>query len=227
MAGLKKSAAHVAFEGFDQPLGSKGVRFIRSIPLQKALDSTLLAYEMNGDVLPNKHGYPLRALALGWTGANCVKWLSRISVLDRPYEGFFMDQVYRVFEKGQAPKSGSPVTEIKLNTIITHPMGGDNLPGGKVIVLGAAYAGEGRVNQVKVSTDSGASWMAATFIGPNEPFAWRQWRFDWAVNAPGTYQIMARAVDGQGRQQPLESQWNPLGYGNNGVLAHAVTVTIL
>jgi hypothetical protein len=35
---------------------------------------------------------PSLLLALGWTGANCVKWLSKITVLDRPYEGFFMDK---------------------------------------------------------------------------------------------------------------------------------------
>ena len=100
------AAAHVAFEGFDQPLGSAGVKFIRSIPLAKALESTLLAYEMNGEPLPLAHGYPLRALALGWTGANCVKWLSRITLLDRPFEGFFMDNVYRVFQKGQDSPHG-------------------------------------------------------------------------------------------------------------------------
>jgi DMSO/TMAO reductase YedYZ molybdopterin-dependent catalytic subunit len=109
-AGLTPAAGHVAFEGRDKPLGSSGVKFIRSIPLRKALSSTLLAYEMNGEPLPLKHGYPLRALALGWTGANCVKWLTRISVLDRPYEGFFMDNVYRVFQKGEDPGMGEVVT---------------------------------------------------------------------------------------------------------------------
>jgi DMSO/TMAO reductase YedYZ molybdopterin-dependent catalytic subunit len=109
-AGLKDDAKYVGFEGFDKPLGSAGIKFIRSIPLDKAMASTLLAYEMNGEPLPVEHGYPLRALALGWTGANCVKWLKRITVLERPYEGFFMDKVYRVFQKGEDPKSGAVVT---------------------------------------------------------------------------------------------------------------------
>lgn len=91
-AGLKKSAKHVAFEGFDKAK----TKFIRSIPIEKALESTILAYEMNGEPLPVKHGFPMRALALGWTGANCVKWLAKIMVLDKPHEGFFMDNVYRV-----------------------------------------------------------------------------------------------------------------------------------
>ena len=49
--------------------------------IREAMDSTLLAYEMNGEPLPLEHGFPLRALALGWTGANCVKWLQRITLL--------------------------------------------------------------------------------------------------------------------------------------------------
>ena len=121
-AGLTPAAGHIAFEGLDEPLGSSGVKFIRSIPLRKALSSTLLAYEMNGEPLPLKHGYPLRALALGWTGANCVKWLTRISVLSLPHEGFFMDSVYRVFQKGEDPKTGEVVTSLKLKAIITQPV---------------------------------------------------------------------------------------------------------
>jgi DMSO/TMAO reductase YedYZ molybdopterin-dependent catalytic subunit len=226
-AGLKPSAVHVAFEGFDEPLGSAGVKFIRSIPLEKALSSTLLAYEMNGEPLPLKHGYPLRALALGWTGANCVKWLQRIVVLDRPYSGFFMDNVYRVFQKGQDPKTGEGVTAIKLKSIITQPLPGGAVPAGTIVVLGTAYAGEAEVERVEVSLDGGANWQPAEFIGPHEPYAWRQWQYLWRVAAEGEYRIMSRATDSRGRQQPMQAVWNSLGYGNNGITEHSVTVRIV
>jgi len=226
-AGLKPEAGHVAFEGFDKPLGSAGVKFIRSIPLAKALSTTLLAYEMNGEPLPLKHGYPLRALALGWTGANCVKWLQRITVLDRPCAGFFMDNVYRVFQKGQDPKAGEVVTGIKLKSVITQPLPDATLPAGTVVVLGAAYAGEADVERVEVSPDGGASWNPADFIGPHEPHAWRQWQYLWKAEDKGDYLIMACAADSQGRRQPMQAAWNSLGYGNNGVREHAVKVTII
>jgi len=178
-ATIKDSARHVAFEGFDKPLGTKNIKFIRSIPLPKALDSTLLAYEMNGESLPFKHGFPLRALALGWTGANCVKWLTRITVLEKPFEGFFMDDVYRVFQKEEEPKSGEVVTRLKLKSIITQPLEGEELSKGTVTILGAAYAGEESVECVDVSLDGGKTWDLASFIGPHEPFAWRQWQYVW------------------------------------------------
>jgi DMSO/TMAO reductase YedYZ molybdopterin-dependent catalytic subunit len=38
--GLKDRAKHVSFEGLDKPLGSAGIKFIRSIPLEKVNAST-------------------------------------------------------------------------------------------------------------------------------------------------------------------------------------------
>jgi DMSO/TMAO reductase YedYZ molybdopterin-dependent catalytic subunit len=223
---LKPSARHVAFEGMDKPLGSAQIKFIRSIPLAKALESTLLAYEMNGEPLPLKHGYPLRSLALGWTGANCIKWLSNITLLDAPYEGFFMDQVYRVYQKGQDPQSGETVTSIKLKSVITQPEEGETLSAGTITVLGAAYAGETDVSAVEISTDGGRTWKAAAFIGPHEHYAWRQWQYLWNVHKPGPYTLMVRATDAEGRHQPQNASWNVLGYGNNGTSEHAIRVRI-
>ena len=226
-AGLSPAAKHVAFEGLDKPLGSSGIKFIRSIPIEKALASTLLAYEMNGEPLPLKHGYPLRALALGWTGANCVKWLTGISVLSQPHEGFFMDNVYRIFQKGQDPKTGEVVTSLKLKAIITQPIPGESHPAGTVVILGAAYAGESDVERVDISLDGGNTWYPASFVGPHEAFSWRQWQFVWQAVHKGEHTIMARAKDTHGQLQPLHADWNVLGYGNNGVYEHAVKVNII
>ena len=137
-----------------------------------------------------------------------------------------MDNVYRVFQKGQDPKSGEKVGGLKLKSIITQPLTGETLPVGRVVVLGAAWAGETEVEQVEVSTDGGGTWRAAAFIGPFEPYAWRQWQFLWEAGTPGEATLMARATDTQGRRQPMSAEWNVLGYGNNGVREHAVKVTI-
>lgn len=225
-AGVLPSVQHVAFEGYDKPLGKAQIKFIRSIPIEKAMSTTLLAYEMNGEPLPLKHGFPLRALALGWTGANCVKWLEKITLLDKPYEGFYMDQVYRIYQPGQDPKTGECVTDINIKSIITQPEPDAVLPSGDVTILGSAYAGETDVDRVEVSTDGGDSWQTATFIGPHEPFAWRHWQFVWNVTQPGTYKILSRATDSNGEKQPMQASWNRLGYNNNGVEEHGVTVQV-
>jgi DMSO/TMAO reductase YedYZ molybdopterin-dependent catalytic subunit len=226
-AGVSVGAEHVSFTGLDQPLGSAGIHFIRSIPLAKAMDSTILAYEMNGESLPLAHGYPLRALALGWTGANCVKWLSEITLLDRPFAGFYMDKVYRVFQKGEDPALGEGVTRIPLKAIITSPESNARLPRGLVSIHGAAYAGEADIAAVEVSVDDGNTWHGARFIGPHQRYAWRRWEYPWQASEPGPHRIMARATDSDGNIQPEAGSWNVLGYGNNGVREHAVAVDIL
>jgi DMSO/TMAO reductase YedYZ molybdopterin-dependent catalytic subunit len=225
-AGLEKNARHVGFEGFDRPLGKSGIKFIRSIPIEKALDSTLLVYEMNGAPLPLEHGFPLRALALGWTGANCVKWLQNITVLEDPYAGFFMDNVYRSFQKGQDPGAGEVVTGIGLKAIIFEPRPGSRYAPGLIPIRGAAYAGEGAIERVEVSVDDGRSWRPAGLIGPRLPYAWRHWEYLWKASTPGTFSLMARAVAEDGCVQPETARWNVLGYGNNGVREHAVTVSV-
>jgi DMSO/TMAO reductase YedYZ molybdopterin-dependent catalytic subunit len=225
-AQLKTTAKHISFEGLEKPLGSAGIKFTRSIPVEKAISSTLLAYEMNGGPLPLEHGFPLRALALGWTGANCVKWLHKISVLDRPHEGFFMDKVYRTFQKGQDPKTGAVVEDIMVKSIITDPLNGETLSAGIVAIRGSAYAGEAGIEKVDVSVDGGQRWIAANLIGPEEPYAWRHWEYLWNGGKKGDYTIMARATDTKGHRQPESAHWNVLGYGNNGVREHAVVVHI-
>jgi len=221
------NARHVAFEGMDEPYGAAKLKFIRSIPLEKALASTLLAYEMNGEPLPLAHGYPLRALALGWAGANCAKWLKKIMVLDRPYEGHYMDKVYQVFQRDSDSKSGTVVTQVPLKSFITQPLPGETLNLGQIVILGTAYGGERVISQLDVSLDGGRSWSPAEFIGPHEPFSWRQWQYVWNPVKKGVYCLMARATDSQGNDQPMEARWNVLGYGNNGVQEHSISVFIV
>jgi DMSO/TMAO reductase YedYZ molybdopterin-dependent catalytic subunit len=226
-AGLNSNAKHVCFEGFDIPKGKAQIKFIRSIPIKKAMESTILAYEMNGEPLPLKHGFPLRALALGWTGANCVKWLTKISLISAPVKGFFMDKVYRIFQKGEDASSGEVVTGISIKSIITQPMKDERLLTGVIPIRGAAYAGENSVKQVEVSVDNGQSWNPAKLIGLEVPYAWRHWEYLWETNNSGVVTIMSRATSASGEQQPETAMWNVFGYCNNGVEEHAVTVQVI
>ena len=225
-AGFKSNAKHVCFEGFDIPKGKAQIKFIRSIPIKKAIESTLLAYEMNGEPLPLKHGFPLRALALGWTGANCVKWINKISLISAPVKSFFMDKVYRIFQKGEDASSGEVVTGISIKSIITQPLKDERLLTGVIPIRGAAYAGEKSVKQVEVSVDNGQSWNPATLIGLEVPYAWRHWEYLWETDISGVVTIMSRATSASGEQQPETAAWNVLGYCNNGVEEHAVTVQV-
>ena len=78
-AGVQMDAAWILAEGAD----SSGNE--RSIPMAKAMDDVLVAYGQNGEAPRPENGYPLRLLVPGWEGNVNVKWLRRITVVDRPY----------------------------------------------------------------------------------------------------------------------------------------------
>ena len=66
--GLKKGAIEIVFDGADEPVFDKTPDFVKSIPLAKAMeDTTLIAYEMNGEALPHFNGFPARLVVPGWT----------------------------------------------------------------------------------------------------------------------------------------------------------------
>jgi len=200
---------------------------IFSEPLEKAMDSTLLAYEMNGEQLPLEHGFPLRALALGWTGANCTKWLMKITLISAPVESFFMDKVYRIFQKGEDRSSGEVITQMTVKSIIFQPLKDEQFQEGVIPIRGAAYAGEDGIKEVVVSVDDGQSWHPATLIGLDVPYAWRHWEYLWEAKNKGTVTIMSRATSTSGEKQPDTATWNVLGYCNNGVREHGITIQIV
>lgn len=59
-------------------------------------DDVLLAYEVNSQPLPPQHGFPLRLLVPGWYGMTNVKWLARITVVDKPFTGYQQSLGYRL-----------------------------------------------------------------------------------------------------------------------------------
>jgi DMSO/TMAO reductase YedYZ molybdopterin-dependent catalytic subunit len=213
-AGIKASAREVLLNGADVPLGMMP-DFERSIPIKKALDpNTLLAYEMNGEPLPVKHGFPLRAIVPGWAGDSWTKWVTSIRVLDREYEGFWMKRAYRHPGKPVVPGTPiepermQPVTSLRVKSVIAAPADGAFLPvGAPVVIRGAAWSGDaGPVEAVDVSVDGGRRWRPATLHRDQRtPFGWRQWEFEWTPSQDAYYTLLARARDTTAIRSRVES----------------------
>jgi sulfite oxidase len=217
-AGLKDTARHVQLRGLDQ-VPAKVPPFVRSIPIEKALDpDTLIAMQMNGVFIPAHHGYPARAIAPGWVGAASCKWLTEITVLDKPAEGNFMNPGYRF--PNTPGKPGEPIkpedthslTALTVKSAIASPSDGAKLRRGARVVRGAAWAGEADITKVEISTDGGASWNIAQLGKDHAKYAWRLWSYNWKPARSGDYVILSRATDSQGRVQPDAAVWNPSGY---------------
>jgi DMSO/TMAO reductase YedYZ molybdopterin-dependent catalytic subunit len=92
-AGVRPGAREIIFSGADQgPVDDAPgqIRFERSLTVRDALESgALLAYAMNGQPLPVRHGYPLRLVVPGWYGAASVKWLTDIRAAAGRFDGYF------------------------------------------------------------------------------------------------------------------------------------------
>ena len=193
-AGVQAAATWLVAEGADAG------RMTRSVPLDKALDDTFVAFGQNGEALRPGQGYPLRLFVPGWEGNISIKWLRRIQLVDQPqmtreetskYTDLLPDGVARQFTFMMEAKS-----------VITHPSGGQRLAGpGYHQICGIGWSGRGRVERVEVSTDGGKSWRHAKLQTPVIPLAHTRFRLDWTWDG-GEAVLQSRCVDETGYTQP-------------------------
>jgi DMSO/TMAO reductase YedYZ molybdopterin-dependent catalytic subunit len=218
-ATLKPNACEVILEGADgglledpkSPRG--GLKFARSIPVEKACRDVLLAYKMNGQDLPPEHGFPLRAIVPGWYAMASVKWLQRIIITDRPFNGYYQTLDYAYWkradyahwERGENVAELTPLTEMQIKAQIARPAESETVRANtSVRVCGAAWTCDAEIAKVELSTDGGATWNNTKLLGESNSNAWRLWEFNWQTpSQPGKQILMARATDSLGRTQPL------------------------
>jgi DMSO/TMAO reductase YedYZ molybdopterin-dependent catalytic subunit len=231
-AGLKPSAVDVIFEGADQgeikddPKSPGEIHFARSLPITKARNgNVLLAYKMNGADLSPAHGFPVRVVVPGWYGMASVKWLARIVVGEKPFEGFFQTLQYSHWERPNGTPTLLPVTEMHVKTSIVAPMLDEVIArNASYRMRGLAWAGESNIAQVEVSVDGGKTWNKAELTGPSVRYAWRMWQYDWQPPSAGQFTLMARGTDSEGRTQPMERDKDHRNYEITHVLPIKVEV---
>jgi sulfane dehydrogenase subunit SoxC len=230
-AGVADQAVELVFSGLDHGLeGGIEQAYQRSLSRMDAhRPEVLLAYEMNGAPLLPQHGFPLRLLVPGWYGMTSVKWLTRITAVDRPFEGYQQSHSYRL--RQEEDETGEPLSRMLPRSLMAPP-GFPEFPTrrrfispGPCLLEGRAWSGLGELEVVDVSTDGGDSWATAEIEDDvGSPWAWRRWTFEWNATE-GEHELCCRARDAAGNEQPLEPSWNLGGYGNNAVQRIRVTVT--
>jgi DMSO/TMAO reductase YedYZ molybdopterin-dependent catalytic subunit len=226
-AGPSADALELLFSALDRGVeGGVPQAYERALPIAEARNA-LLVYEMNGAPLPPQHGFPLRLVVPGWYGMQNVKWLTRITVLEEPFEGYQNAVSYRIYQAEGDP--GEPVTRMQPRSLMVPPGVPDfltrerHLEPGPVPLTGRAWSGHGPIERVEVSTDGGATFAEAVLDPPLGPHAWSGFRFDWEAE-PGEHELCSRATDSAGNTQPLEPPWNLKGFANNAVARIKVLV---
>jgi sulfane dehydrogenase subunit SoxC len=228
--GVRDSAVEVVFTALDRGV-EDGVEqdFARSLTLDEASrDEVILAYELNGAPLPPQHGFPLRLIVPGWYGMTNVKWLTRIELVEEPFTGHQQSWSYRL--RQEAEEEGIPLDRMRPRALmvppgIPHfPSRERSLPLGPCLIEGRAWSGIAPIEAVEISVDGGETWPAAKLADPVGDWAWRGWSFEWTPSEPGSHELLCRARDSAGNEQPDEAEWNLGGYGNNA--AQRVTVVV-
>lgn len=205
--GVKPEAREAVFLGMDMaenpgytsPHG-------RSIYIQDALSpEPMLAYTMNGKPLPAEQGFPLRLILPGWYGMAQVKWLNRIEVIDRRYEGTHMSRNYhslQVIQAGDEPLwLETSISGNQLKSVIARVTRRRVDGRWQYRISGAAWGGSVPIRAVEVQIDGG-EWRAATMEDRREKYAWILWSYNWQDAKAGVHTLVSRAADANGKVQP-------------------------
>jgi hypothetical protein len=204
-AGVEAGAVDVVFTCADD--------YTDSIPLAKAMEpTTLLALEMNGQPLTDKHGAPLRAVVPDIYGMKNAKWIRKVEVVGYDYQGFWQRQGW----------SDSAI--IQTTSRIDYPLSGSKVARGEVEFGGIAFAGARGIRAVELSFDEGKSWQPAALLEEIAPLSWRFWTLRWRLDQPGPLQVLVRATDGTGELQSAQ-RTDPFPNGATGY--HRVFLTVV
>lgn len=235
--GIKEDAVYIGYHAADLHLSGDRTKdaISRGVPMSKALeDETLIAWAMNGEDIPLLNGYPLRLVCGGWPASTSGKWLQKIVVRNKIHDGNKMESPsYRVPKYPVAPGTQVPaedmviIESMPVRSLITYPKTGiTHKLGETMAVRGHAWAGDLEVSALFVSIDFGITWQKAELRSPANRLAWQHWKTELNFPEKGYYEVWARAVDSEGKSQPMVvAGWNPKGYLNNA--CHRIAVQIV
>ncbi len=226
-AGLKKDAHWIGFNGKDKAAYYETPNFVRELELEELDDHVIVAYEMNGEDLPYLNGFPLRLVIPGYYSDSWVKMLSNITVTNKYKSLFFMDVAYRVPDnatESETPenkaKKTKPITNMNVKSIIGYPENGMKLyHNAHLVIRGVAFDDGHGIRQVMISTDEGKTWNEALLKQEDGRYAFTEFRFTYKPTKYGKLNIMAKAINRLGDEQPLSKDilWNHGGYKYNGI----------
>ena len=178
--------------GAEQVLGRSIDGFTAGFPLAVALDGRqpLVAVGMNGEVLPQRHGFPARLIVPGLYGyVSATKWLQAIELTAWDgVDGYWV------------PRGWSKEAPVKTSARIDVPAMDTEVAAGPVVVAGVAWAPTRGVAEVEVLVD-GTRVALAKLSMPLGEATWVQWRAEVDLG-PGDHRVTVRATDGTGARQP-------------------------
>jgi len=206
LAGVQPAATQLVGRSVDG--------FTVGMPTEWVMDPSrtpMIAFGMNGQPLPQLHGYPARLIVPGLYGyVSATKWLSELELTT-------IDAFNAYWVNLGWAKDAPILTQSRIDV----PRDSSSVQAGRVPIAGVAWAPDRGVSKVEVSVDQGP-WQPATISSPISKATWVQWLLPWDAT-PGTHSIEVRATDGTGQLQ-AENQTPPFPDGARG--HHRVAVRV-
>ncbi|MGP5304655.1 molybdopterin-dependent oxidoreductase [Brachybacterium alimentarium] len=204
-------------DGADMVLSRSVDGFTASTPLEALVDDrgSLIAVGMNGEPLPQEHGYPVRMVVPGLYGyVSATKWLTELTVTR------FAEETAYWTDRGWSERG-----PIKIASRVDVPRSFGTLDpasDGSVMLGGTAWAQQRGIAAVEVRIDDG-DWHEAELGAEVTADTWVQWSLRWEDAAPGDHTVSVRATDGDGEQQ-TEERADPVPNGASGW--HTIDFTV-
>ena len=166
--------------------------YTASTPYQAVSDGrdAMIVVGMNGEVLPNKNGFPARMLVPGLFGfVSATKWLKRIEFT-----------TYAARSAYWTDRKWATDAPILTQSRIDVPQSLATLSPSKPVIAGVAWAQHRGIEKVEIRFDGG-EWQTAKLAEDAGIDMWRQWSYVYDGPA-GRHSAQVRATDLTGATQP-------------------------
>ena len=213
-AGIDASATHLWSYGLDfgenddqEELPHYG----KDMPLSRLDEGdVLIAYELNGEPLTVKNGFPARLVIPGFYGTNSTKWLCRLELADRRSDSYQTTVLYNDpdYEADPLGKVTKPVWAVAPQCMFASHKQKNDIPNETTELWGWAWS-NCPADWVEVSTDGGDTWQRAE-LEPAQGRAWQRFSYNWQPPGPGDYDIRCRTQDVNGEVQPMDNARNSI-----------------
>ena len=212
--GIDEAATHIWSYGLDyggeeDEDDGEMPHYVKDMPISRLDEGdVLIAYELNGEPLTKKNGFPARLVIPGYYGTNSTKWLCRLELMDRRPDSYQTTVVYNDpdYDADPSGKITKPVWRLAPESIFVSHEKKCEIPKQATELWGWAWS-SCSAEWVDVSVDGGESWERAD-LEPSEGRAWQRFSYNWEPTGPGEYDVRCRTQDVGGAIQPLDNARN-------------------
>lgn len=182
--GASEKATGVRYESADSYYASHTMVQVKD-------NGVMVALFMNGEPIPQLHGFPVRILNPGYYGVKQPAWITSIEVIDKPMKDYWEDGGWDC----------SP--PMPVDSLFFFPKGPAVVKRNEPLKLGGAAFGGTRVARVELTTDGGKTWKEASIVKKMDAdHVWVFWESELVFPVAGDYLVRVRATDIHGQSQP-------------------------